>query len=1130
MEVGGAPVQAEQLIWVRGDETPRAQVTDANLGLLRGVQAENDGLRADLDDLLAQLDASSDVRSRLQAQLDSLRDRHSELLAEQAAERMSWSEERDALAAHGQALSVQRDALTAHSEALTVQRDALATHSEALTVQRDALMRERSQLLAQQAELADLMAGYEQQSRELEAALESHAAQLSAAQDDARVAQHRLARSASAERLRHAEIQIAAYQHELRLQARQRRDEIIKQQVAGLYQNAAVIEEARVETARQTAQHEAEIDAIHHTFSWQVTRGLRAVRRISIRLGLRPKRGDWARNASLLNLHPPRLLPEMPSLPPADGPLVDVDYYRRHYPELPAMHDADLAEHFARYGRAEGRVGVSLLQSCVVLTATELDERERVVVIVQEAGLNGGAVAALALVGELAELYHVVTVLLTDGDLAGPLSDLSGTTVLVTDTLEMQHEQLRAFAQEIRRLASPRFAVATSVAGHHLATAMETVGVPVVAQLNVLPASLQRLGSLESFFHTVSRLIVPTQSVADALGATSPTAQGRLAVVAPSASPALTAEIAVGPLLPPTPHGNDDSPLATSSVAMADLLASLTDGHTLVIGFGRLEQSADVAYFLETASAAVAAAGSAATSLRFAWVEESSGGLGEHTESTEDVTARWWAQHGGADVTRVTPTLDLTPLWRVARAVLLTGRSEALPGTALAAAREGVPVLCRDAGTGFSAWLAQVPGLGAWVVPPHDPTSAAGVLLALLADEPRRSNGGQVLATAALNDFPVTGLGSVVDKLGRAAADRRAQRDADLETILVPHGFDAEYTGAGTAVSSEFLASHYLKQIEIAAPLARPRSGLLVTRPLPGFHPLVYAESAPGFVDDGSDPLAHFLRAGRPSGRWTKRLIAPDARERRHPASRQAATMSVLVHGHFHYPELLPEFLDLLAGNSAPVTLVLTTTSGPAAEELARLAREHSAGVGAEVFVVANRGRNLSALLSGPVATLLRQHDLVLHVHSKRSPHVDQEYGQRWRRHLWTHLVGDAYPLADRVIEEFAQTPRLGLVAPEDRYLNDWDKNAEFVDEWLTRLGTPMTVPMHFDFPLGAMFWARTAALAPLLDAGLDQGDFPAEPLPMDGTSLHALERLIALVVQDAGYEFAKTLLPSSWR
>jgi lipopolysaccharide biosynthesis protein len=44
------------------------------------------------------------------------------------------------------------------------------------------------------------------------------------------------------------------------------------------------------------------------------------------------------------------------------------------------------------------------------------------------------------------------------------------------------------------------------------------------------------------------------------------------------------------------------------------------------------------------------------------------------------------------------------------------------------------------------------------------------------------------------------------------------------------------------------------------------------------------------------------------------------------------------------------------------------------------------------------------------------------------------------------------------------------------------------------------------------MFWARPRDLEALFALHLNWEDYPEEPLPQDGTMLHALERLFGLV------------------
>ena len=100
------------------------------------------------------------------------------------------------------------------------------------------------------------------------------------------------------------------------------------------------------------------------------------------------------------------------------------------------------------------------------------------------------------------------------------------------------------------------------------------------------------------------------------------------------------------------------------------------------------------------------------------------------------------------------------------------------------------------------------------------------------------------------------------------------------------------------------------------------------------------------------------------------------------------------------------------------------------------------------------------------------------------------------------------------------------MIFPDDPHLSDWDHNREIAEHLAKRMGLADPLPPFLNFPIGAMFWARPQALEPLLALGLNWSDYPDEPLAIDGTILHAIERLLPFAARHAGYRYATTHIP----
>jgi hypothetical protein len=414
------------------------------------------------------------------------------------------------------------------------------------------------------------------------------------------------------------------------------------------------------------------------------------------------------------------------------------------------------------------------------------------------------------------------------------------------------------------------------------------------------------------------------------------------------------------------------------------------------------------------------------------------------------------------------------------------------------------------------------------VVPHLDVDGAADVIARLVADDVERSEVGEATRRLALSTFDAERYVQQLDTLGRRAGDIMRQRRDDFTTLRNDPLFDMSvclHPRQPVTTRDEAIVGYLARSLAVGL-TSRPASNGLFRRPCAGFHPQIYAHANRDRYDVALvNPLAHFIRAGKPHGPWCHDVILPDSH-----ASSVAPRWScrVALHGHFFYPELAADLLRKLRVNDARCDLWLTTDQPWKADVLRDIVEDHANGE-AFVRVVPNRGRDIAPLLTGLAHEILPAYDVVGHVHGKRSVAADEGVGDTWREFLWQHLVGDSHAMVDIIVDRFMSNRSLGLVFAEDPYLSDWDDNREIASALAARLQIG-TLPPFFEFPNGTMFWARSDALQPLCALELAWDDYPDEPVPTDGTILHALERLFPFAARAAGYQFATTFVPGVTR
>lgn len=174
-----------------------------------------------------------------------------------------------------------------------------------------------------------------------------------------------------------------------------------------------------------------------------------------------------------------------------------------------------------------------------------------------------------------------------------------------------------------------------------------------------------------------------------------------------------------------------------------------------------------------------------------------------------------------------------------------------------------------------------------------------------------------------------------------------------------------------------------------------------------------------------------------------------------------------------------------------------------------------------------NRGRDISTLLVA-ARTRILESEYVCFVHDKKERNAETKHdNDRFLDCLWDNLLGSREYI-DNIIATFEQNQRLGVLLPpeslSDNYIfpvqNTWYDNFDEMVKLKDRLDLNCDLdPDLKPLSLGTAFWARTSALHKLFAYPWTYEDFLPEPLPIDGTLSHAVERCFAYVAQDSGYQ-----------
>lgn len=447
---------------------------------------------------------------------------------------------------------------------------------------------------------------------------------------------------------------------------------------------------------------------------------------------------------------------------------------------------------------------------------------------------------------------------------------------------------------------------------------------------------------------------------------------------------------------------------------------------------------------------------------------------------------------------------------------LITSRLDPLPNVGIDAIANGVPVLCFEGSTGMAEYLIEA-GVGDECVSKYlDVESMASKIIALFNNIDLKNNVQEKIQGLVSNLFDMP---RYVSNLESIVINASKQKDHQKNVILNSKEFDMQYFSHDTN-------KHYDLESSIADYMQSWQTHMFRRKPRPGFHPGIYLENNEK-ISHGSEPFAIYLERNRPKGPWANCVITPHNAELLDFSSKLTAP-KIALHIHAHYVDLLPKIMSRLGINDFLPDLYVSTSSQGNIGLINSLLDSY-AGKVCDIRLVPNVGRDIGPLLTAFGKTICEEYDIVGHIHTKKSAHVESEIGEKWFHFMLGNLLGgpEGGAMGDNIINFLAKNPNVGLVFPDDPNICGWDKNLADARALLDSMGyKDLVLPTYFNFPIGTMFWARTKILEPLIELDLGWGNYPPEPLPIDGTILHAIERIFPFINSAQGFEYALTYVP----
>ncbi len=226
---------------------------------------------------------------------------------------------------------------------------------------------------------------------------------------------------------------------------------------------------------------------------------------------------------------------------------------------------------------------------------------------------------------------------------------------------------------------------------------------------------------------------------------------------------------------------------------------------------------------------------------------------------------------------------------------------------------------------------------------------------------------------------------------------------------------------------------------------------------------------------------------------------------------------------YLYYEDTLKRYISYIEGIPESIPVYIFSSKSEVLEILKRSIQRKAVIYGLKQ----NRGRDVSALLVA-AKDIVGEHECFCFIHDKKSKsdyhNEDMDF---WISNLLDNMLCSK-DYINNILNIFEKNREIGLLVPPEsygEYMETW-----YGDTWCddydntVHLAKKMCLNSDIDvskqvITSSTVFWARTEALKKLFQLNWQYDDFAEEPMPVDGTISHVIERILGYVAQDAGYK-----------